>query len=111
MIGAFVELTVPWETRVELARERKLARYSDQRVDCERRGWRSWCYTVEVGCRGFIGQSVMKLLRDIGVSRVNQNRAVRELQEAAEIGSSWVMTKAKEAWRRKEEGRQNVTSE
>lgn len=103
-IVAFVELTVPWETRMELAKERKLARYIELKMECERRGWTSWCYTVEVGCRGFIGQSVMRLLRDVGLSRTDQNKAVRELQEAAEIGSAWVMTKAKEVWRRKEDG-------
>ena len=55
-----VELTVPWEERIEEAYERKRNKYQDLVTDCQQRGWRVWCLPVEVGCRGFVGQSMWR---------------------------------------------------
>ena len=55
-----VELTVPWEERIEEAYERKRNKYQDLVADCQQRGWRVWCLPVEVGCRGFVGQSLWR---------------------------------------------------
>lgn len=48
-----VELTVPWEERMEEAVERKKTIY--QRV---------WCFPVEVGCRDFAGKSPYIYIED-----------------------------------------------
>ena len=53
-----IELTVPWEERIEEAYERKLAKYQELVEDCHRKGWKACCLPVEVGARGFAGQSV-----------------------------------------------------
>ena len=53
-----VGLTVPWEERMEEAYERKRAKYQYLVGECQQRGWRPWCLPVEVGCRGFAGQSL-----------------------------------------------------
>ena len=62
-----VELTVPWEERMEDAFERKMGKYQELVADCQGRGWRVWCFPVEVGTRGFVGQSLWRALRVIGV--------------------------------------------
>ena len=98
-VVAFVELTVPWETRIALAHERKLEKYSELQAECQSRGWVCWSYAVEVGCRGFIGRSMLKLLQDVGVAGATRKAAIQKLQEAAEVGSAWVLAKAKEKWR------------
>ena len=61
-----IELTVPWESRIDEAYERKKLKYSELRDDCRDKGWYVWCYPVEVGCRGFVGTSTIRALRQIG---------------------------------------------
>ena len=53
-----IELTVPWEERIEDAHERKLAMYQGLLEECQQNGWKTWCFPMEVGCRGFVGQSL-----------------------------------------------------
>lgn len=55
---ALLELTVPWEDRMEEAFERKRAKYEELSGECQSRGWRTRCNPIEVGCRGFVGHSV-----------------------------------------------------
>ncbi|KAK7901244.1 hypothetical protein WMY93_018013 [Mugilogobius chulae] len=50
-----IELTVPWEERMEEANERKRDKYEELKSNCQNRGWRAKCWPVEVGCRGFVG--------------------------------------------------------
>ncbi|KAK7930596.1 hypothetical protein WMY93_006991 [Mugilogobius chulae] len=49
-----LELTVPWEERMEEANERKSDKYEELKSNCQNRGWRAKCWPVEVGCRGFV---------------------------------------------------------
>ena len=49
-----VELTVPWEDRVEEAYERKNAKYQDLLLEA---GWKCWSFPVEVSARGFPAHS------------------------------------------------------
>ena len=44
-----VELTIPWETRIEEAFERKKSKYSDLCSMCEEAEWQVWCFPVEIG--------------------------------------------------------------
>ncbi|XP_058485986.1 uncharacterized protein LOC131459868 [Solea solea] len=53
-----LELTVPWEDRIEEANERKRAKYAALVEECQRNRWRARCHPTEVGCRGFAGQSL-----------------------------------------------------
>lgn len=53
-----LELTVPWEDCIEEASERKRAKYTELVEECRSNGWRARCEPIEVGCRGFIGQSL-----------------------------------------------------
>ncbi len=55
-----LELTVPWEERIEEANERKRAKYQELVEECRERGWRTFYEPIEVGCRGFAGRSLAK---------------------------------------------------
>jgi len=48
-----LELTVPWEDRIEEANERERAKYAEPVEECRSNGWRARCEPIEVGCRGF----------------------------------------------------------
>ena len=90
-----VELTVPWEGGVEAANERKRAKYADLVAECREAGWRASVWPVEVGCRGFVGSSTARLLRDMGCTGAGHRKAMRELAEEAEKGSFWLWLRRK----------------
>ncbi|KAL2099527.1 hypothetical protein ACEWY4_003921 [Coilia grayii] len=85
-----VELTVPWEEGMEAANERKRARYADLAADCREAGWKAVTCPIEVGCRGFVGSSTVRLLRDIGCTGAGCRKASKGLAEEAEKGSFWL---------------------
>lgn len=43
-----LELTVPWEERIEEAQERKREKYQKLVEDCQRNGWRTRCMPVGI---------------------------------------------------------------
>lgn len=90
-----VELTVPWEEGMEAANERKRSKYADLAGDCRDAGWKATIYPVEVGCRGFVGSSTVRLLRDIGCKGAACRKAIKELAEEAERGSFWLWLRRK----------------
>ncbi|KAJ8341252.1 hypothetical protein SKAU_G00335430 [Synaphobranchus kaupii] len=91
-----VELTVPWEGGLETAHERKRAKYSDLAAECREAGWKATVCPVEVGCRGFVGSSTSRLLRDLGCTGAGHRRASKELAEEAEKGSFWLWLRRKD---------------
>ena len=46
-----IELTVPWEERMEEAHERKLKKYQALIFESQQNGWKAWNLPVEVSCR------------------------------------------------------------
>ena len=92
-----VELTVPWEDAVEEAYERKHLRYSELAASCEQRGWKTRVCPVEVGCRGFVGKSTTRLLKDMGVRGQAQRQAIKNLSSAAEQASRWLWIKRQDS--------------
>ena len=62
------ELTMPWESNMEWAYERKMSWYADPKGQCEDQGWTCHVYPVQVGCYGFAGSSVIQFLTDVGVA-------------------------------------------
>ena len=50
-----MELTVPWEARIDEAWERKMRKYAELVEDCTGNGWNSELWTVEFRCRDFAG--------------------------------------------------------
>jgi hypothetical protein len=93
-----MELTVPWEDRMDEAHERKSLKYEDLRQACVQAGWKASCYAVEVGCRGFAGLSLRTFLRDIGVNGNQLRLGIERAAAAAEKASAWLWLKRGEVW-------------
>ena len=90
-----IELTVPWEENREEAHERKKNRYETLRADCVEKGWIFHVIPIEVGCRGFIGHSVISFLSKIGITGRSLKVASNRLQTTARYASSWIWSKAR----------------
>ena len=94
-----VELTVPWEERIQEAYERKRAKYDDLMESCRSKGWSTWLFPVEVGCRGFPAQSVWRMLSVLGIQGKARKAAVQSLSMAAERASRWLwLRRMEQSW-------------
>ncbi|XP_067284127.1 uncharacterized protein [Pseudorasbora parva] len=93
-----LELTVPWEDRIEEANERKRAKYAELVEECRNNGWRARCEPIEVGCRGFAGQSLCRAYNILGIIGASKRRAIKEVTESAEVASRWLWIKRGEPW-------------
>ena len=91
-----MELTIPWEEGMTAAHERKHLKYSELAAECQEAGWRVRVYPVEVGSRGFVGKTVVQLLRSAGMMGTSLRKAVKELGEEAEKASYWLWLRRKE---------------
>ena len=56
---------MPWEEGVETAHERMKAKYADLVTARRESGWNVKLCPVEVGVRGFVGDSMTRLLQDL----------------------------------------------
>ena len=63
----FIELTVPWEDRVEDANELKKAKYTEMAGEAAQRGWSTRLRPVEISVRGFVASSATSLLSELGI--------------------------------------------
>lgn len=79
-----LELTVPWEEEIEEASERKWAKYQELMGECRERSWRTFYEPIEVGCRGFAGRSLCKVLGRLGIVGTAKKKAIRSASDAAE---------------------------
>ena len=88
-----IELTVPDESGMESAHQRKCNKYEDLVVEIQRRGWAAELWTVEIGCRGFSNGSLSFVLRRLGVSSKLARQIEGEACRCAEKASFhlWIM--------------------
>ncbi|CAC5372773.1 mrp [Mytilus coruscus] len=94
-----LELTVPWGERIEDANERKRLKYQDLLAECRDNGWRVWLFPVEVGSRGFVGQSMWRALRALGIVEGERSKLIGNLCKEAETSSMWLWRKRSEQWK------------
>ena len=93
-----LELTVPWEERIEEAYERKRSKYQELVEQCQRGGWRTRCMPIEVGCRGFAGRSLCRAYTLLGITGAEKRKAIRTAMEAAERASRWLWLRRANLW-------------
>ena len=93
-----IELTVPWEERIEEAYERKLKKYQALILESQENRWKAWNLPVEVGCRGFAGQSLWRTLRRLGIEGVAKKRLVGNITRQAEAASRWIWIQREVRW-------------
>ncbi|XP_061589349.1 uncharacterized protein LOC133454644 [Cololabis saira] len=93
-----LELTVPWKDRMEEAFERKRAKYEELAGECRSKGWKTRCNPIEVGCRGFAGQSLSRAFKMLGVKGLQHRKALKNISDAAEKASRWLWIKRGDPW-------------
>ena len=93
-----LELTVPWEDCIEEANERKRAKYTELVEKCRNNGWRARCEPIEVGCRGFVGQSLCRAYNMLGITGISRRWAIKSATEAAEVASRWLWIRRGDPW-------------
>lgn len=58
----------------------------------------AWNLPVEVGCRGFPGQSLWRTLGMLGVRETTRKNLVNNIAKQAETASRWLWLKRSERW-------------
>ena len=85
-----MELTVPYENRIEVSKEMKREKYQKIVDAGESKGWKVTLWTVEVACRGFPGISLIDYLRDIGFSGAERTKQLKWMGEIAQSASNFI---------------------
>jgi hypothetical protein len=85
-----IELTCPVEERVLKAHDLKKAKYDHLVADAEANGWRLSVWPIEVGCRGFVALSTVKVLKAFRFTRSQQATIKRQLEDVAERCSFYI---------------------
>ena len=88
-----IELTVPYESRIEEAHVYKTEKYADLVTGLREDGFQARVFAVEVGARGFIGSSAYDLMKHLSISGKSRTRTLRAMAEAAETSSSWIWSR------------------
>jgi hypothetical protein len=71
---SLVELTCPWDTDADKARECKISRYAGLKKELSNQGWDCGLYTIEVRARGHISK-VVKGPSSVFISVLGPSRA------------------------------------
>lgn len=95
---ALVELTVPWEERMEEAHEFKRKKYQALILDCQQNGWKAWNLPVEVGCRGFAGRALWRTLGQLGIEGLARKQLISSMTKQAEVASRWIWLNRDKRW-------------
>ncbi|GFO05151.1 polyprotein [Plakobranchus ocellatus] len=85
-----VELTVPYESRMEEAHAFKEGKYLDLTKELKKDGYEAKVMPVEIGARGFVGSSAYGLLSKLSIGGNKRTKALRLLAETAENSSRWI---------------------
>ena len=88
-----IELTVPYENRMEAAQIYKAEKYADLANDLKGEGYRVKVLPVEIGARGFVGTSAYNLMKQLSIEGRKKTRALKAMAEAAERCSSWIWSR------------------
>ena len=75
---------------MEVAHERKMAKYDPLRMDIERKGWKCRVLPIEMGCRGYASRALIAYLRGIVLGASELKKTTKELEAVAESASSWI---------------------
>ena len=91
-----IELTVPYENRIEGAHILKSEKYADLANNLRVGGFKAQVLAVEIGARGFIGKSAYNLMKQLAVPSRKRTKALKAMTEAAEKCSSWIWARRNE---------------
>ena len=97
-----VEVTVPYENRMEEAHINKREKYLILSKELENVGYKAVVISVEVGARGFVGSSVYDLLTKLSICGNKRTKALKSLAEIAKNSSRWIWRRRNERFLRKD---------
>ena len=60
-------------------------------AECRERGWQTWNFPVNVGCRGFPLLSVWRFFSAVGVTCRHKRAAIQKLGQAVEKATWWMV--------------------
>lgn len=93
-----VELTVPWEDRLETSHQLKSTKYQDLVDEAKVKGWKAVQFPIEVGCRGFVSTTTRYFLRSLGIQSLKLKQAIKAVSAEAESSSRWLWLKKNDQW-------------
>jgi len=93
-----IELTVPWEDRIEEAHELKMSKYEPIVSEARKKNWAAYCFAVEVGCRGFPGRSLAWMMKKIGIPSAKRKKTITSIAEEVTRCSRWIWLQRSSAW-------------
>ena len=79
---------VSWEEYITLANERKRSKYQELVEQYQQKSWKIHYDPVEVGCRGFAGQSLGRALAKNGIVGGARVRALKDITNTVLKASS-----------------------
>ncbi|GFR80239.1 reverse transcriptase [Elysia marginata] len=99
-----VELTVPYESRMEQAHTYKKEKYLDLTKEREENGCRVKIMPIEIDAKGFAGSSTYEFISKlhVSISGTKRAKALKLLAETAENRSRWICSKSNEQLLHKE---------
>eukprot|EP00745_Piridium_sociabile_P013031 TRINITY_DN19587_c0_g2_i2.p1 TRINITY_DN19587_c0_g2~~TRINITY_DN19587_c0_g2_i2.p1 ORF type:complete len:151 (-),score=20.15 TRINITY_DN19587_c0_g2_i2:309-761(-) len=92
-----IELTVPYESRMEEAHFYKTEKYASLAGSLRESGFQAKVLAIEIGARGFVGTSAYDLMKQLSISGKERTRALKAMAEAAEKSSSWIWSRRNES--------------
>lgn len=75
----------------------KRTKYEQLVIKCCTQGWKARCMPIEVGCRGFLGNSLHKA-STLGITGVASRRAIKTTTKAAEKALRWLWIQGGDPW-------------
>ena len=74
------ELTIPFETNIDWAYQRKLEKYEDLREQRTKNDWSTDIFHLEIGCRGFISNATSTFLTKIGLTPAKKREYIKKIK-------------------------------
>ena len=90
-----VELTIPFESRLEQSYDYKTSKYEDLKKELEKVRFSVIVKAVEIGARGFVTGTLYQVLGQIGINRRNRSKSMKRLTEITKYCSMWIWNKRK----------------
>ena len=84
--------------------------YYDLVEQCKAKGWKTWCFSIEIGCRGHLGNSAWKALKMLKIVGKDRQSLLNDAGNNAQTASTWILQRRSEFFPRRNSARDNVNS-
>ena len=84
------ELTIPFETNIDWAHQRKLEKYENLREQCTKNDWSTDIFPLEIGCRGFILNATSTFFTKIGLTSAKKREYIKKIQNKTVTASEQI---------------------